>query len=564
MFLRVGLSDRRFPSELGAFASIAPRASAIDRCVRLEQARPATSYEDASYPYVPDLGDGRYRNPVLFADYSDPDLIRCGTDYYLVSSSFNATPGLPILHSKDLVNWAIVAHALERLPGPRFDRPVHGQGVWAPSIREHAGTFYIAFPIYWRPDDDSECSEEGIWVVSAASPRGPWSAPHQLLAGRGVIDPCLFWDDDGRAYLFHAYAELRAGISDRIDLVPITADATRALGPSQLVFSDPERYPIIEGPKLYKRHGWYYLLAPAGGVVNGFQVALRSRHVQGPYEARIVLERGSSSINGPHQGGMVDTPDGSQWWFLHFQDRGPYGRVVHLNPVAWQDEWPLMGVERDGRREPLLEHQRPAVPAEPLEVPATSDDFSRPSLGLQWQWQANADPSWYELRTSPHALRLFAQAVPGADLAQAANLLLQKVPAPAFRLETRLRLSEGPQRKRAGLVLWGEPVTALLVEDDDSGWCVRLLSADTELASARVAHGTVRLCLAFADGARCTFSYGLVGEALTDFSSVVSMTARYGSWTGVKLGLVSLALEGSGAGAHADFECFEFSSYTAE
>lgn len=536
----------------------------MSRRVRLERARPTTGDDAANYPYVPDLRDGRYRNPVLLADYSDPDLIRCGTDYYLVSSSFNATPGLPILHSKDLISWRIVGHALERLPGPHFARPVHGQGVWAPSIREHAGTFYIAFPIYWRPDDDCECDEEGIWVVSAPSPRGPWSAPHQLLAGRGLIDPCLFWDDDGSAYLFHAYAELRAGISDRIDMVPISADARHAFGRSRLVFSDPERYPIIEGPKLYKQNGWYYLLAPAGGVVNGFQVALRSRRVEGPYEARVVLEQGDSAINGPHQGGMVDTPDGSQWWFLHFQDRGPYGRVVHLNPVTWQDDWPLLGVERNGRREPVLEHAKPALPAQPLEIPATSDDFSQPELGLQWQWQANADPRWYELRASPRALRLFAQAVPGAELAQAGNLLLQKVPARAFRVQTLLRLSEGHGRQRAGLVLWGEPVTALLVENDDSGLCVRLLSANTELASARVAQGAVRLSLAFADGARCSFGYGRVGEPLTEFAAVVQMAARYGSWTGVKLGVVSLALDGPGAGAHADFECFEFSSYAAE
>src|SRR5439155_9640228 len=152
----------------------------------------------APYPWTPDQGDGTFRNPILYADYSDPDVVRDGEDFYLVASSFNCTPALPILHSRDLVNWTIVNHALDNLPNPRgvFDKPRHGEGVWAPAIRKHDEKFWIFFPM---PD-------EGIYVTTADDPSGQWSEPHLLIEGKGLIDPCPLWDDDGKAYLVHAYA----------------------------------------------------------------------------------------------------------------------------------------------------------------------------------------------------------------------------------------------------------------------------------------------------------------------------------------------------------------------
>src|SRR6185503_13333597 len=157
-------------------------------------------------PWVPDRGDGTYKNPVLYADYSDPDVIRVGDEYYLTASSFNCTPGLPILVSRDLVNWSLVGHALENLPDPRYAQVQHGAGIWAPSLREHDGTFYLF----------AHTPDEGIYVLTAPHPRGPWSRPRMLLEGKGLIDPCPLWDDDGRAYLVHAYARSRAGIKDRL------------------------------------------------------------------------------------------------------------------------------------------------------------------------------------------------------------------------------------------------------------------------------------------------------------------------------------------------------------
>ncbi len=233
--------------------------------------------------WIPDQGDGTYVNPIIFADYSDPDVIRDGDSYYLISSSFTSTPALPILRSRDLVNWTIVGHAMENLPDPRYAALQPGAGVWAPALRAHAGTFYIFVPL---PD-------EGIYVLTAPHPEGPWSPPRLLIAGRGLIDPCPFWDDDGQAYLVHAYARSRAGIKDRLRVRPMAPDASRLLGEGEIVFNDPARHPTLEGPKMYKRNGWYYIFAPAGGVTHGWQVALRSRRIYGPYEDRIVLAQGA-------------------------------------------------------------------------------------------------------------------------------------------------------------------------------------------------------------------------------------------------------------------------------
>ena len=356
-----------------------------------------------AFPWTSDQGDGTYRNPVLCADYSDPDVIRSGEDFYLVSSSFNCTPGLPILHSKDLVNWTIIGHALKNLPHSRYNEVQPGCGVWAPAMRFHAGKFWIFFPM---PD-------EGIYVVTADDPAGKWSEPYLLQAGQGLIDPCPFWDDDGKAYLVHAYAGSRAGIKHRLRVCGMAPDGSRLLDKGKIVFQQPRTHPTVEGPKFLKKDGWYYLLAPAGGVATGWQLALRAKDILGPYQAKIVLAQGDTDINGPHQGALVDTAAGD-WWFVHFQDTGVYGRIVHLQPVAWRGGWPVMG--RKG--EPIRRFQKPRRTGNgPAAVPQTSDDFASDQLGRQWQWQANHRSAWHSLTARKNWLRLFPQIARGRDLA---------------------------------------------------------------------------------------------------------------------------------------------------
>jgi beta-xylosidase len=500
------------------------------------------------YPWTPDQGDGTYRNPVLLADYSDPDVIRVGEDYYLTGSSFQCTPALPILHSRDLVNWTIIGHALERIPLPRYDIPQPGSGVWAPALRYHNGRYYIFFSLV----------DEGIFVTSASDPTGPWSEIRCVQEGAGLIDPCPLWDDDGRAYLVHAYAFSRTGIKHRLRVCPMAPDGSRLLGEGKVVFEDPQHQPGMEGPKFLKKDGYYYILAPAGGVGNGWQAALRSRDIYGPYEDKIVLHQGNSPVNGPHQGALVDTP-GGQWWFLHFSDAGPYGRIVHLQPVRWEDGWPLIGQDAnaDGIGEPVLRWKKPDVGRQyPVAIPQTSDEFDGDGLGLQWQWQANGRPQWYSLSARPGWLRLTAQPVEAGDFAEAGNLLLQKLPARAFAVQTTLELA-ATGAVRAGLIVMGREHAALALRPRGQGAELVMLVNGAAVFSTQLAAPSAALAVEVADGGLCRFAYAQRdGEPLQPVGAAFQAVKGY--WIGANVGLFCISDDGRGTG-QADFDYFRFS-----
>jgi len=496
---------------------------------------------DFAFPWVPDQGDGTYCNPVLYADYSDPDVVRVGGDFYLVASSFNCTPGLPILHSKDLVNWTLIGHALKNLPDASYEKVRPGCGVWAPAIRFHAGKYWIFYP---TPD-------EGIFLVTADHPAGPWSEPHCVQAGKGLIDPCPLWDDDGKAYLVHAYAGSRAGIKHRLRVCPMAPGGSKLLGEGEIVFHEPEKHPTIEGPKFLKRDGWYYILAPAGGVETGWQLALRSKNIYGPYEEKIILAQGGTDINGPHQGALVDTADFG-WWFLHFQDAGVYGRVVHLQPVEWRDGWPLIG--KVG--EPVRQYRKPIqIPGQKKIAPQTSDKFGETSLGLQWQWHANHRDEWFSLTARPDWLRLFPQPL-ARPLNEQPNLLLQKFPARSFTVETEMELISTQSGEEAGLIVAGEKSFALGIRCDGlENWLV--LRTDDHLEKLRrVTLHPVKLRAAVQDGGRFSLSFTQNGES---FSVPQIFQANKGKWIGAKIGLYSIKTIISALAGHADFTGCTFS-----
>lgn len=419
-------------------------------------------------PWQPDLGDGTYQNPVLHADYSDPDVICVGDDYWMTASSMNHIPGLPLLHSKDLVNWRLVQYAMPAMTIPGYDKPRHGSGIWAPSIRFHDGLFHIFVP---TPD-------EGIFVTSAKDPAGEWSPFRCLLAGRGYIDPCPLWDDDGTAWLIFAFARSRIGFKSVIAIAPMTPDAQALTGEYEILFDGRETQPTLEGPKIYKRNGLYYIFAPAGGVQQGWQVILRAPRLRGPYEEKIVLHQGSTDINGPHQGGWVETPQGEHW-FLHFQDKDAFGRVVHLQPMYWEEDWPVMGIRHAGQKigEPVRIYRKPACGFPQANIAAgdpearlsleASDDFTRAGrLSLQWQWSGNPHASWFSLEENPGSLRLFpAPALPIMQrLGDRNNLLMQKFIAPRFHATAKFEISDLKPGVQFGLVLMAQTYRALAVE----------------------------------------------------------------------------------------------------
>lgn len=501
----------------------------------------------APAPWQPDRGDGTYANPVLHADYSDPDVVRVGDDFYLVASSFGSVPALPVLHSRDLVNWTIVAHAAPRLPSPDFDAPQHGKGVWAPSLRHHAGFYWI---YYGDPD-------RGVFMTRARDPRGPWEPLHLVQAAKGWIDPCPLWDDDGQVYLAHAWAKSRAGFNGVLHMRRLSPDGRRVVDEGAQVFDGRERHPTIEGPKLHKRGGWYYVFAPAGGVKEGWQTVLRSRSVLGPYEDRVVLDRGTTDVNGPHQGAWVDTAAGEDW-FVHFQDRDAYGRIVHLQPMGWKDDWPVIGrdPDGDGRGEPVRTSSKPRVrgPVERAE-PATSDEFASDALGLQWQWPANPSPDRWSLGRG--VLRLRADATNGPNLWNARHLLLQKWPAPAFTVRARLEPAGLRAGEAAGLVVFGLDYATLAVERTARGLALRQglsLGADqgtpeTVAASVPIDGGPIELSVTVAADASCRFAYSR-GNAPQPIGG--AFQARPGLWVGARVGLFATGA----AGGHADFEWF--------
>ena len=371
--------------------------------------------------WCPDNGDGTYTNPVINADYSDPDVCVVGEDYYMTASSFQCVPGLPILHSKDLVNWEIIGYALEQLyEGDaeiirHFNTPRHGEGVWAPSIRYHQGEFYI----YWGDPDF------GVYMVKTKNPAGKWEKPVCVIEGKGMIDTTPLWDDDGRCYLVNGWANSRARFASVLTVRELNAEGTKAISNPVIVFDgNGTENRTCEGPKFYKRDGWYWIMCPAGGVPTGFQLAMRSKSPYGPYEHKVVLAQGKTPINGPHQGGWVHTVFGEDW-FLHFQDKEAYGRVVHLQPVDWSSGWPIMG--KNG--EPVITYRKPKSNANTISNPVESDEFNTPVLGKQWQWQANYDQK-FGMPTAFGTMRVYTHKMDqdAVSLWHVPNMLLQKTP----------------------------------------------------------------------------------------------------------------------------------------
>lgn len=502
----------------------------------------------------PDLGNGKYKNPVLYADYSDPDAIRVGDDFYLTSSSFGSLPGLQILHSKDLVNWSIIGAAVPYAVPPFEDeRPQHGNRIWAPSIRHHNGQFYI----FWGDPD------QGIFMVKANQIEGPWSEPVLVKAGKGMIDSCPLWDDDGRVYLVHAYAGSRAQFKSVIAVCELNSDCTRAITPSRIVFDGHEEHQTCEGPKFYKRDGYYYIFHPAGGVPTGWQVVQRSKNIYGPYEWRTVMAQGKSPVNGPHQGAWVTTSTGEDW-FLHFQDVGAYGRLVHLQPMVWKEGWPVIGIDKDGDGcgNPVLTYRKPNVGKNyPNVNPQESDEFDHYTLQPQWQWQANINEKWAWYAGEKGFVRLYSYPVPAdyKNLWDVSNLLLQKTPAPHFTATTKLTFTPDPRYcgERTGLLVMGMDYAGLIVEKRESGLVLSQVScknadrgaAEESKGEVALDNATVYLRVAFKDTGKkiqksegghdqiilCRFSYSLDGKKYLPLGE--EFQVREGKWIGAKTGV---------------------------
>lgn len=488
--------------------------------------------QTVSKVWVADNGDGTYKNPIIHADYSDPDAVRVGDDFYMTASSFNNAPGLPILHSKDLVNWKLINHVFrQQEPLSVFAKPQHGNGVWAPAIRYHKGEFYI----FWGDPDF------GIYMTKAKDPAGEWTKPLLIKEAKGWIDPCPFWDDDGKAYLVHAFAGSRSGIKSVLVIHKMAPDGTKLLDDGVMVFDGHDADPVVEGPKMYKRNGYYYIFAPAGGVTPGWQLVMRSRDIYGKYESRNVLAQGKTAINGPHQGAWVTTQTGEDW-FLHFQDKEAYGRIVHLQPMFWKDDFPVMG----NNGEPVLKNRKPNVgKTYPVMTPAESDEFDSPQLGLQWQWHGNFQPEWAIPFPSRGVLRMNSvrQTADFKSLWDLPNLLMQKFPAEEFTATAKVALEPRFESERFGLLISGLDYSALsvtyrnkklfigqtTVKNADKG------TVETPADGIELNSKTFYLRVKVEKNAQCTFSFSTDGKTFQPIGE--KFAARPGKWIGAKVGL---------------------------
>lgn len=520
-----------------------------------------TRAQELSKVWVADRGNGRYKNPILHADYSDPDAIRVGDDYYMTASSFNCIPGLPILHSKDLVNWKLINYALQvQEPEEIYNQPQHGKGIWAPSIIFQAGEYRIYYP---DPD-------YGIFMVKTKDPAGVWEKPILVMAGKGMIDPSSFWDTDGKAYLAIGWAGSRAGVNSLLTVYPMNTAGTKVIGKGKHVYDGHDQNHTVEGPKFYKRNGYYYLFAPAGGVATGWQLVMRSKYIYGPYEEQKVMEQGKTNINGPHQGALVQTQKGVDW-FLHFQDKGPYGRVVHLQPVKWVNNWPVIGQDPDGDGigEPVMTYQKPDVGRNyPIATPAESDEFNTDAPGLQWQWHANEKLQWSAQIPGSGYLRLFAYPAPkeAVNLWPAPNLFLQKFPADEFTATTKVKFSvewDVWQTKKAGLLVMGNDYAYLSISKDEQGYkvsqviCKNALTGGSEVIidEKRISSATAYLrSHVAAPNADCTFYYSEDGVHYTPIG--ITFKAQQDKWIGAKIGLFASSSADVRIGGYADFDWF--------
>ncbi len=471
----------------------------------------------------------QYKNPVILSDYSDPDVIRVGEDFYMVASSFNHVPGVPVLHSKNLVEWELINYVFDEIPFEGFGQVRHGEGAWAPSIRYHDGKFYCLIPF---PD-------QGIYVAETENPYGKWSLLRPLLEGKGYEDPCPIWHG-GKCYVVFAFVNSRIGFNSKLAVFETDEELKDKTDGYKIIYDGTDIAPKIEGPKFYRHGKYFYILAPAGGVRTGWQVALRSESIYGKYETKIIMTQGDTPVNGPHQGALVDLDDeGEKWAFVHFQDLDAYGRVVHLQPAHWKGDWIICGKE--------TYNNLPGDPVEGGEYPVAvstgarinpSDEFDGDRLSLVWQTPANRNADWFSLK---RGLRLNCAYYGGKSLADVPQLLMQKILYSNFAVKARCKLNLAEDGDETGFVVFGREYAYVCVVRRDGQNFLEIRKGsvgggeDETLARSQPYSDdfvTFQLSAKREEGARLAFKFTFGKVAFTH-----KFYASRGVWTGAKIGI---------------------------
>jgi beta-xylosidase len=497
-----------------------------------------------------DNGDGTYTNPIIAADFPDPDVILVDSVYYMVNTTMFTFPGVPVVKSRDLVNWEYCCNAV-----PRFDLSPcynldgcnrYGHGPWATSLRYHNGKFYMLFITL----------DEGGFLCTASRAEGPWE---MRRLPKGFYDPGLFFDDDGRIYVAHGYSD--------IHITELDANFAPK-GNDSLVYTGDIRRGL-EGTHVYRIGGYYYLYCTYGGL-DGFQAALRSKNIYGPYEQKVVIRDTTHGVNfGIHQGALVKTQTG-EWWTVLFVDNGPFGRFPSLQPVTWVDGWPMVGV--NGKA--VVTYRKPNVGRTyPTTTLPTSDDFSATDLGMQWSWNHNPDPTCWSLTERRGFLRLKSASVVDS-LPKARNTLTQRMFAYySDTLETiastKMEFSQLQEGDIAGLAVFQAPYAFIGVRRSH-GKNYLLMVNNGRIVDSLLIDGTtiyLRATALHGSGAapyyhgksvprsgRATFSYSTDNRSFTPFGNELQMTFSLRIFTGNKFCLFNYAT--LNRGGYVDFDWF--------
>lgn len=483
-----------------------------------------------------DNGNGTYTNPVIASDFPDPDVILVGDTYYMVNTTMFVFPGVTVLKSHDLVNWGYCSNAVPRFDfGPCYNLDGcsrYGHGQWATSIKYHNGKFYLLFLTL----------DEGGFICSAEKAEGPWEI-NKLP--RGFHDPGLFFDDDGRIFVAYGYGKISITELDK-NFTPISKDS--------LVFAGDIR-PGIEGSHVYKLNGYYYLYCTYGGG-DGFQVALRSKNIYGPYEEKIVIRDTTKGINfGIHQGSLIQTQTG-EWWTILFVDSGPFGRFPSLQPVTWIDDWPMVGV--NGKA--VVTYKKPNVGKEyPIKDLPASDEFNETILGMQWGWNHNPDPAKWSLSESPGYLRLTTGKVV-SNLREARNTLTQRpfanydqtIPTIAV---TKIEVNNMKDGDVAGLAVFQDPYAYIAVKQDNGSKQFIMVNDGETIASVSMNGKIVYLRTIASNSTRkATFEYGFDNKKFIQLGNELAMRFSLRIFTGNKFCLFNYSTKTTGG--YVDFDWF--------
>ena len=485
-----------------------------------------------------DQNNGTYINPVLNADYSDPDVIRVDNKYYMVCSEFHYM-GMTVQESDDMVNWRIAGRIYDKMDFPPYhEMKAYGSGSWAPALRYHDHKFWLYF-----------CTpNEGLFMTTATDAKGPWEPLKNVVHVAGWEDPCPFWDEDGNAYL--SRSKVGAG---PIIIHKMSADGKSLLDEGVTIYTGP----VAEGTKIHKRNGFYYLSIPEGGVAKGWQTILRSKNIYGPYEKRVVLETGSTEVNGPHQGSLLDTPNGS-WWFIHFQLAGALGRVMHLQPMHWQDDWPVIGVDidRNGIGEPVKVWEKPDVGVVfPVSVPQSSDEFDRLELGLQWQWNHNPVNNQWSLTQKKGWLCLNALKAP--NLKQARNTLTQKVMGDRSEAVIEMDASGMISGQKAGLASLSNIFNSVGVVSKEGKLYLYFDENGALVEEIPLSKSTIYLKVNIHISEKeAVFSYSLNNKTFNPIGH--PFRVKWGDWKATRIGLFSYNENGDGGVAAFNYLRYTF------